>query len=214
MAGHTKKRSGRRTANAVEETDMDIRKASRVDAVDRYEDMEQDSEDEFIASRDKVLLGHDRRLARHDGGSDNESDEEVMAVKTANLSSSEEDEEDEESEEDFYSGGEDAEQELEDEDGAWGKQKYNYYDADDIGTDTDDDEAAAKEEEEEALRLQKKQLEALDEADFIDELGAELGVDMGGESRLVSSMDDGNAQIDLDRVSLDVSGQYDLSTAK
>ncbi|KAJ1945931.1 something about silencing protein 10 [Linderina macrospora] len=138
-----------------------------------------------------------------------------MAVKTANLSSSESEQDDEE-EDNFYSGGEDEAAENEDEDGAWGKQKYNYYDADDIGTDTDDDEAAAKEEEEEALRLQKKQLEALDEADFIDEFGAELGVDAGdsGVSRLVSSVDDSSAQIDLSRVSLTADGQYDLSTAK
>ncbi|KAJ2549177.1 something about silencing protein 10, partial [Coemansia sp. RSA 1933] len=97
--------------------------------------------------------------------------------------------------------------------------KYNYYDADDIGTDTDDDEAAAKEEEEEALRLQKQQLEALDEEDFMDEFSTQLGMSAkdgasGSLSRLVSSVDDSQAQIDLDTVSLDINGAFDISDAK
>lgn len=56
----------------------------------------------------------------------------------------------------------------EDEDGAgWGTSRRDYYNADNIET-----EADALEEEEEAIRLQKKQLESMTEADFgFDEAG-------------------------------------------
>ncbi|KAJ2371818.1 something about silencing protein 10, partial [Coemansia sp. RSA 2607] len=69
---------------------------------------------------------------------------------------------------------------------------------------------------EEALRLQKRQLEALDEDDFIDALGAQLGAGSTAASsaaaRLVTAVDDGQAQLDLDGVRLD--GTCDMSDAK
>lgn len=52
-------------------------------------------------------------------------------------------------------------EEEEDEVGAWGESKQDYYGADQIDT-----EQAAKEEEEEAKRLQQKQLQGMSEADF------------------------------------------------
>jgi U3 small nucleolar RNA-associated protein 3 len=55
----------------------------------------------------------------------------------------------------------DAEDEQEDEMGAWGESKQDYYNADVIETEQD-----ALDEEKEALRLQKKQLQAMSAADF------------------------------------------------
>ncbi|KAJ2394762.1 something about silencing protein 10, partial [Coemansia sp. RSA 2559] len=221
MGGRSKGKSHRKGRPAPADEETLVRKGASVKAIRTWDDAEKDSDDDFDASRDKVLLGYDKNLARRGNASDYDSDQEVLGVDMAD-DSSEGDSEDVDDAE-FYS------DENEDpkkggkgkqfEDGAWGKQKYNYYDADDIGTDTDDDEAAAKEEEEEALRLQKQQMEALDEEDFMDEFSTQLGVSAkdrasGSFSRLVSSMDDSQAQIDLENVSLDVDGAFDISDAK
>lgn len=202
--------------------DMLIRRGASVKAIKTWDDVEQESADEFDSSRDKVLLDYDRKKARKDGGlSDNESDEEVFRVNMADSSSSDIGE-DEDGKGEFYSDTEaDDQDDQDDEEGAWGKHKYNYYDADDIGEDTDDDEAAAQEEEEEAMRLQKKQLETLDEDDFIDEFSTQLGVSSAKDdksfSRLVGSVDDGHTQIDLEKISFGAdssSGAFDMSEAK
>ncbi|KAJ2614109.1 something about silencing protein 10 [Coemansia sp. RSA 1365] len=220
MAGRSKKRSSRAPAPVADEATL-IRKGASVKAIRTWDDAEHESADEFDASKDKVLLGSSSKLRRRGAASDDESDEEVLGVRAA-ASSSEDDSEDNSAEgesEVFYSDDEEGSGTKANavEEGAWGKQRYNYYDADDIGTDTDDDEAAAQEEEEEALRLQRQQLEALDEDDFMDEFSAQLGVGAsgdGGLARLVSSTDNGHAQIDLDQLSLGVDGAYDMSDAK
>ncbi|KAJ2159042.1 something about silencing protein 10 [Coemansia sp. RSA 552] len=200
MARRSKQRSGAAQKAPVDEETL-IRKGASVKAIRTLDDVEQESADEFDAAKDKVLLGIGRGGTTADDG---ESDEEVFGVRGAEDSS--DDDGEASGSEEFYSDDEGAERT---EDGAWGKQKHSYYDADDIGTDSDDDEAAAKEEGEEALRLQKKRLEALDEADFMDEFGAELGVDTraGGAARLVGVADDSQAQISLD-------GAYDMTDAK
>ncbi|KAJ1962191.1 something about silencing protein 10 [Dipsacomyces acuminosporus] len=228
MAKSARKGRGRARQTKAEDEETSIRKGGSIKAIKTWQDVEHDSDDDFDDSRDKVLLDYDRKLSKHDGLSGGESDEEVFGVKAAGSSSEvSEDDDDDAGNTQFYSDDDEEEEEEEEDnageygddgDGAWGKQKYNYYDADDIGTDTDDDEAAAKEEEEEALRLQKKHLEALDEDDFIDEFSAQLGVDTkgvsDGASRLVSAVDGSQAHIDLDQVSLNMDGSYNISEAK
>ncbi|KAJ2656863.1 something about silencing protein 10 [Coemansia sp. RSA 1200] len=225
MGGRSKKKaSGKRQSEPLSEEAL-IRKGASVKAIRTWDDAEKDSDDEFDASRDKVLLGYDQSLRKHGNGqtSDYESDQEVFGVDAASDDASSEADDDNADDAEFYSDEDDSPRKggagRQADDGAWGKHKDNYYDADDIGTDSDDDEAAAKEEEEEALRLQKQQLEALDEDDFMDEFSAQLGVSTkagagGSISRLVSSVDDGKSQIDLDKVLIDVGGSFDISDAK
>ncbi|KAJ2699848.1 something about silencing protein 10 [Coemansia sp. IMI 209128] len=215
MGGRSKKQHSRKAAAEPEDEQTLIRRGASVKAIKTWDDVEHDSADEFDHSRDKVLLGYDKKLAKHDGASDFDSDEEVLKV-NMRANSSSEDEVSDADEGEFYSDQE--KKKPGPEDGAWGKQKYNYYDADDIGDDSNDDEEAAKEEGEEAMRLQKRQLEALDEDDFIDDFSTQLGVSTKGErsgaARLVAAVDDEQAQIDLDKVSFGVDGSYDLSDAK
>ncbi|KAJ1827494.1 something about silencing protein 10 [Coemansia sp. RSA 2599] len=227
MVKRSKKRSGK-SEGPVDE-DILIKRGASVKAIKTWNDVEHDSDEEFDASRDKVLLGFDKKQARNADTSDNESDQEVFGM-AADQSSDDEAAQgsDSDAHADFYSD-EDEEGDNDDEDedekagaeldeGAWGKEKYNYYDADDYGTDSGDDDAAFAEEAEEALRLQKKQLEALDEDDFIDEFGAQLGVDSSkgdaGVSRLVTAVDDNQAQLDLESISLTADGAYDMTDAK
>ncbi|KAJ2706865.1 something about silencing protein 10, partial [Coemansia spiralis] len=199
MARRQKGRSGKAAAPAADEDEL-VRRGASVKAIRTWDDAEHESADEFEAGKDRVLVGFDRRQRQGrgagsgDDGAAGESDEEVLGVRAAASSG---DDSDNDAGEAFYSDEDDEGPGGQAEDGAWGKQKYNYYDADDIGTDTDDDDAAAQEEEEEALRLQRKRLEALDEGDFIDEFSAQLGVGAKGAdgiSRLVSSVEDGSEQ--------------------
>ncbi|KAH0847238.1 hypothetical protein FOPE_00351 [Fonsecaea pedrosoi] len=128
---------------------------------DRYgaEETFDDSEDEFFAGRDKVLLDEapaaKRRRRLQDQERDLEpSDEEVYQEPAS---------EDESEDDDEGSTGqvEDDGEEEEGDDGNWGTSKADYYNADVIET-----EADALEEEQEARRLQLKQLKAMTEADF------------------------------------------------
>ncbi|KAJ2646613.1 something about silencing protein 10 [Coemansia sp. RSA 1250] len=204
MGRRAKTRSRRAQAEPEDEATL-IRKAASVNAIRTWDDVEHESADEFDAAKDRVLVG----MGQQQDDASDESDEEVLGVHAAD-SASEGSSDGGDDNTAFYSDSDndnDAQREWM-EDGAWGKQKYNYYDADDIGSDSEDDEAAAKEEEEEALRLQRKQLDALDEDDFIDELGAQLGVG-DSNSRLVAADDDGQAQLDLDGISLGADGMSD-----
>ncbi|KAJ2236619.1 something about silencing protein 10 [Coemansia sp. RSA 1722] len=217
------KRSKKRSAKSEKPVDEDIliKRGASVKAIKTWNDVEHDSDEEFDASRDKVLLGFDKRNSRKADASDNESDQEVFGM-AAEQSSGDEaaDDSDNGSQTGFYSDedNEDHKADQEQDDGAWGKEKHNYYDADDYGTDSGDDDAAYAEEAEEALRLQKKQLEALDEDDFIDEFGAQLGVASGkadaSVARLVTAVDDSQAQLDLENVALTADGAYDITDAK
>ncbi|MCJ1249384.1 hypothetical protein MMC30_006607 [Trapelia coarctata] len=156
-----------------------------------YEDVA-DSEDEFHLNRDKVLLddGPDRKRQRRQEEEDaflQPSDEEVLA------DVSDEDEEGySASDEDLDQtkplaslgkwprGGraesEASEPAAEDEvKEGWGTSKKDYYNADLIET-----EADALEEEQEAIRLQKKQLQGMTEADFGFDEAAWLDEGQGG----------------------------------
>ncbi|OCT44267.1 Something about silencing protein 10 [Cladophialophora carrionii] len=124
--------------------------------IDRFDPEEtfNDSEDDFFAGRDKVMLDEEPAAKRRRRLEEQErtlqpSDEEVYLDR------------DQESEDDDE--GHDAveEEEEEEDDTYWGTSKADYYNADVIET-----EADALEEEQEARRLQEKQLKAMTEADF------------------------------------------------
>ncbi|MCJ1478629.1 hypothetical protein MMC13_007310 [Lambiella insularis] len=165
--------------------------------INTYEDVA-DSEDEFHINRDKILLdeGPARKRQRKQEEEDallEPSDEEVLAYGSSEDDLEEEDYADEaQSTEEIgddvsaldaparQDGSEVSEaQEVDEDTGGWGSSKKDYYNADVIET-----EADALEEEEEAIRLQKKQLQGMTEADFgfdeIDWLHAEK-VDAGAD---------------------------------
>ncbi|MCJ1287855.1 hypothetical protein MMC26_007207 [Xylographa opegraphella] len=147
--------------------------------INTYEDVA-DSEDEFHINRDKILLEEgpaqkkQRRYQEEDALLE-PSDEEILGD---GLDAEDQDGPDDISDEDIIDAGVEAENggnirrklnesdasesvsENNDIDG-WGPAKRDYYNADMIET-----EADAKEEEEEAIRLQKKQLQGMTEADF------------------------------------------------
>ena len=134
-----------------------------------YEDVA-DSDDEFHIQRDKVLLGEEPEMKRRRKLQELEeflepSDEEVL-----DYSESEEEDDDLHAKEDAAQYGPDGvasgsevedEQDEDEEDMGWGTTKADLYGADAIET-----EEQALEEEAEALRLQKKQLQAMSAADY------------------------------------------------
>ena len=142
-----------------------------------YEDVA-DSEDEFHINRDKILLdeGPARKRQRRIQEAEEllePSDEEVFAAPDE-VSDFEEGESSDEgndaspdhpsrkdAEAEEYSDTESKEAEEDADTTGWGTSKKDYYDADAIET-----EADALEEEQEAIRLQKKQLQRMTEADF------------------------------------------------
>lgn len=126
------------------------RNPDRYDAEEKFDD----SEDEFFAAKDKILLDEGPAAKRRRRLEDQErdlqpSDEEVYQ---------ESDDEDESEADDVGDGHDEDEEE---EEGNWGSSKADYYNADVIET-----EADALEEEQEARRLQQKQLQGMTEADF------------------------------------------------
>ncbi|KAJ5553909.1 hypothetical protein N7513_003868 [Penicillium frequentans] len=155
---------------------------TKFDIEERFED----SEDEFQAGRDQILLDEApeakrRRRVAQDEEAIQDSEEEVLGYDE--LDEDEDDLEDEVSEDEYDDMGEpkNAQEDDEDEEGiaAWGTSKKDLYNADQIETEVD-----ALEEEQEAKRLQQKQLEAMNEADFgFDESEwAEAGKDAENEA--------------------------------
>jgi U3 small nucleolar RNA-associated protein 3 len=157
-----KKRKGSaRDAEEPKGPNMDVGESRK--RIRTYEDVA-DSDDEFHLNNDKVLLEERpdvkrRRKQQEDEEFLEQSDEEVL------------DQPDSDDEEDFESAeeGQDAASQSGDEgaqndeevDEAWGTSKEALYGADAIET-----EEQALEEEAEALRLQKKQLQAMSAADY------------------------------------------------
>lgn len=136
-----------------------------------------DSEDEFYAGRDKILLDDDANKRRRQRVLDQEkdlqpSDEEVLAYQDDSDASEDADEDiyDDEVENDQSRlkngsrqqarGQDEEEEELSDEE-HWGTNRADYY-----GDDVIETEEQAKEEENEAKRLYQKQLKNMTEADF------------------------------------------------
>lgn len=148
-----KRKAGRATGNHLAP-----RNNSTIDQEDHFHD----SEDEFFAGRDKILLDEEpaakrRRRLQEQERDLQSSDEEVFQDPAS----------DQESLDDLDSNpqdGDDAaldEDEGEIDDGYWGASKGDYYNTDVIET-----EADALEEEAEAKRLQQKQLRSMTDADF------------------------------------------------
>ncbi|KAH8697364.1 Sas10 C-terminal domain-containing protein [Talaromyces proteolyticus] len=172
MAGKKRKASGRQPFTKAKDTPAQ----TKFD----YNETFDDSEDEFVAGRDHILLEDGpetkrRRKIQEEEAYFEPSDEEVLGYE-------DEDDLDEEDfdEDEYEDDGEDdytydksvkrqrdgtspvADKDDEEEGlGAWGTSKKSYYNADTIET-----EADALEEEEEAKRLQQKHLRAMKEADF------------------------------------------------
>ncbi|KAF9112586.1 hypothetical protein BGX27_003124 [Mortierella sp. AM989] len=139
---------------------------SRIKAVNTWDEMEGDSEDEFHDGRGSILLDHERDLERRQYDEYEGSEEEVFGLE------GDEDEDDEEEDEDDLGDldddlgrKKDDEDELDLDKASWGKSKRSYYNADEI----ESDEETAKAEEEEALRLQKKRIAEMSEEDFAPE---------------------------------------------
>jgi U3 small nucleolar RNA-associated protein 3 len=156
-----KRKAGSSAPKARKEEDSKL-------AISTYEDVA-DSEDEFHMNRDKVLLDEGPAAKRLRKWQEEDkflqpSDEEV-------LDAGSDDDDEEEYDLDGAESGSESEDEIsgqrkpaeeEDEDvGAWGASKKDYYNADAIETEQD-----ALDEEAEARRIQKKQLQAMTEADF------------------------------------------------
>lgn len=149
-------------------------KSAKYDVVERFDD----SEDEFYAGRDKILLDQSTDTKRRRQLIEQEkdlqpSDEEILAYQDA----ADEDEDVSEDDGDDYSedaqrsdgakaklgrrGQDDAEEEDELEEDNWGTNRADYY-----GDDVIETEEQAREEEAEAKRLHQKQLKNMTEADF------------------------------------------------
>ncbi|KAG0371272.1 Sas10 C-terminal domain-containing protein [Gamsiella multidivaricata] len=132
---------------------------SRIKAVNTWDEMEHDSEDEFHDSRGSILLDHEQDLERRQYDEYEGSEEEVFGLE------GDEDDEEDLSDLDADLDRKDDEEELDLDKTSWGKTKRSYYNADEI----ESDDETAKAEEEEALRLQKKRLAEMSEEDFAPE---------------------------------------------
>ncbi|KAJ5491215.1 hypothetical protein N7539_002782 [Penicillium diatomitis] len=140
---------------------------SKFDANERFED----SEDEFQSNRDQILLeeapeAKRRRKVAEDEELLQSSDEEILGYESVDEDGDDlEDEEDSDDDAEIMGlskkSGDAASDEEEEGIAAWGSSRKDLYNADQIET-----EADALEEEQEAKRLQQKQLQAMDEADF------------------------------------------------
>ncbi|KAL6242511.1 something about silencing protein 10 [Rhinocladiella similis] len=149
-----KRKAGRASQQAVPS------RTERYDVEERFDD----SEDDFFAGRDKILLDEApaaKRLRRLEEREKHlqSSDEEVYEDAQAEV----EDDLENDDDVDFDADAGDQQDGDEDEelDENWGTSKADYYNTDVIET-----EADALEEEAEARRLQQKQLKAMTEADF------------------------------------------------
>ncbi|KAL5394284.1 hypothetical protein PMIN06_006615 [Paraphaeosphaeria minitans] len=159
-------------------------------AISTYEDVA-DSEDEFHINRDKILLDHGpaaKKLRKW-----REEDEFLQPEDEEVLDYDEDDDEDDIEEEQYN---EDAEAdegdarkpEAEDDEDieGWGPSKKDYYNADAIETEQD-----ALDEEAEALRIQRKQLQSMTEADFgfdEDEWAGQDGVAGADSGKVVTEV--------------------------
>ncbi|KAF9366021.1 hypothetical protein BGX34_006906 [Mortierella sp. NVP85] len=138
---------------------------SRIEAVNTWDEMEGDSEDEFHDSRQAILLDHEKELERRLDDEYEGSEEEVFGLEGDEDDEDEEDEDDLDGSDDDLGNKEDEEDVMDLDKASWGKSKRSYYDAEEI----ESDEETAKAEEEEALRLQKKRIAEMSEEDFAPE---------------------------------------------
>ncbi|EKV17368.1 Sas10/Utp3 family protein [Penicillium digitatum] len=176
--GSKKRKAGRPAQSKI------VPEPSKFDIEERFED----SEDDFQSGRDQILLEEGPEAKRRRRVAEEEeliqpSDEEILGYESADEDDDLEDSEEEDEYDDMGQPKGGAESEEEDEGiAAWGSSKKDLYNADQIETEVD-----ALEEEQEAKRLQLKQLQAMNEADFgFDESewvesgkGTEDGADAG-----------------------------------
>lgn len=159
-------------------------------APSRNNDTFNDSEDEFVAGRERILLDEGpaakrRRRMEEEDAELMPSDEEVFA--NQNIPDDPEEDVSEADSEDDASTAAENEAAVEDEDDEryWGANRSDYYGADAI-----EEEQDALDEEAEARRLQQKQLQSMTEADFgFDELEwAQTGEDQPKQSNSIEKL--------------------------
>ncbi|CAO3590132.1 unnamed protein product [Absidia cylindrospora] len=154
----------------------------KINAINTWDDIEHDSEDDFHEARESILLNG------KEFDEEEQSEHEIYGLDNQPDSSSEEEEEEEEAEQDESA---DAT--------TWGTLKKAYYNADE-GSDLDE----MREEEEEALKIQKQRLADMDEADFMD--GTLSGWGLGAEAnKEVDRQMVENVTKELDDISFDMS---------
>jgi U3 small nucleolar RNA-associated protein 3 len=132
----------------------------RVSGVSAQTDTFDNSEDEFVAGREKILLDEGpaakrRRRLEEEDAELMPSDEEVLANGVVS------DNDDDDDLQDLPDDDADEPAEEEEDERYWGDKRGDYYGADEI-----EDEQDALDEEAEARRLQQKQLQNMTEADF------------------------------------------------
>ncbi|KAJ8123459.1 hypothetical protein ONZ43_g598 [Nemania bipapillata] len=148
-------------------------KDGKLGRISTYQDV-MDDQDRFEADEDEILFNegpktkrqkaeelledNDEEILGYSEDSDDDEDDEPQRKqpRKSNKSGKKRDDDDSDMEQ--------KEQEEEHDDGYWGSSRKDYYDADQIETTVD-----AEEEEKEALRLQKKKLAKMSEADFFNE---------------------------------------------
>lgn len=165
-----KRKRGPSTKNAEPASEYQDRTANKL-ALKSYEDVA-DSEDEFMAHRDQILLDNGP-IAKKRRQTEDEaielSDEEVLGY-----SDSDDDQEPDDFDDHVSEGSADPSDEEDLDTRGWGPNKKDYYNADAIETEQD-----ALDEEAEARRIQQRQRKALTEADFAfdEDEWAETGKD-------------------------------------
>ncbi|KAJ2955768.1 hypothetical protein NQZ79_g8278 [Umbelopsis isabellina] len=164
-----KRSSGRKREVFDPSQDYESRTTGKVKAVNTWDDIEHDEEDQSKTNswttltvhedREKVLLDYERQMRGDD------QDSELSEQEVYGLEGVDSDEEDDEEEAAALSDEEDEDegQDEENEHESWGRSKKAYYNAEE-GSDMEE----MLEEEQEAIRLQKKRIAAMEEEDFVD----------------------------------------------
>ncbi|KAI0879663.1 Sas10 C-terminal domain-containing protein [Hypoxylon argillaceum] len=150
-------------------------KDGKLGRISTYQDV-MDDQDRFEADDDEILFNEGPKTKRQKAEELlEEDDDEILGYSEDSDEDSNEDDESRhkqprksgkpgKKQDDDDSDTEQKQQEGEHDDGYWGSSRKDYYDADQIETTVD-----AEEEEKEALRLQKKKLSKMSEADFFNE---------------------------------------------
>ncbi|KAI1133040.1 Sas10 C-terminal domain-containing protein [Nemania abortiva] len=153
-------------------------KDGKLGRISTYQDV-MDDQDRFEADDDEILFNEGPKTKRQKAEEVLEDDdEEILGYSEDSDDDDEEEEEEEPRRKQSRKSGKSRKREDDDEsdmeqkpreeeehdDGYWGSSRKDYYDADQIETTVD-----AEEEEKEALRLQKKKLAKMSEADFFNE---------------------------------------------
>lgn len=172
------------------------RKDGKIKRWNKASDIELDEEDQFHASRDKILLDEDGDVEDEDGDED-----EVFALEGVSDEDSEEAEGDED--EDGFAHAEDDDDEdavvtrrktklrkasspdTGSEDESWGRSKSAYYSSNAAQIDSGDEEANELEEQE-ARKLQLKARDAIDEGDF----GLGEGLEPASDAEVEDSLEE------------------------